>query len=133
MQSGVLLQAALIATTAAAEVLSSSIEGEEGAEGPADEAAAQAVAQILLQLLVRLSAVKGSSEGADTGRLQLLKLQLMQSLAPALMRHLATTGGQAQVRGRKQIRVRHNRFSRGDTALPLPARCCTCTMTCKVK
>lgn len=92
-----LSQAVLIAITAASEVLSSCIEGEEGAEGPADEATGQAVAQILLQLLVCLSAAKGSSGGAGQGRLQLLKLQLMQSLAPALMRHLATTGGQAQV------------------------------------
>lgn len=92
-----LSQAALIAITAASEVLSSSIEGEEGAEGPADEATGQVVAQILLQLLMHLSAVKVSNEGPGQGRLQLLKLQLMQSLAPALMRHLATTGGQAQV------------------------------------
>lgn len=91
---------ALIVITSASEVLSSSIEGEEGADGPADEATAQAVAQTLLQLLLHLSAVKGSSEGTGQARLQVWKLELMQSLAPALMRHLASTEGQAQVRRR---------------------------------
>lgn len=89
-----ILQAALIAITSAAEVLSTTIEGEEGAEGPVDAAAAQATAQTLLQLLLHLSVVKDSSGCA---RLQLLKLDLMQSLAPALMRHLATTGADSQV------------------------------------
>lgn len=93
------MQAALIAITSAAGVLSSSIEGEEGAERPADESTAQNVAQTLLQLLLHLSAVKdGNSRVTGHARLQLLKLELMQALAPALMQHLATTGGQAQVR-----------------------------------
>ena len=89
-------QAALLAIASAAEALSSCIEGAEGAEGPADEAAAESVAQRLLQLLLHLSAGSPSLTHSKE-RVQLLELLLMQSLAPALMRHLASTGGQAQV------------------------------------
>lgn len=90
------VQAALFAIASAAEVLSSCIEGPEGAEGPADEATAASVAQSLLQLLLQLSAVS-SGLGHSRERIQLLELLLMQTLAPALMQHLAFTGGQAQV------------------------------------
>ena len=89
-------QAALLAIVAAAEVLSNTIEGAEGADGPEDEAAAQGVAATRLQLLLHLSSLS-SRLCQHAARIQLVELQLMQTLAPALMRHLATTGGQAQV------------------------------------
>lgn len=92
------MQAALIAITSAGEAISSSIEGQEGADGPADEGRAQAVAQALLQLLVHMSHHSPSSGSqAGQGRLHILQLELLQSLAPALMQHLAASGGQAQV------------------------------------
>ena len=87
-----MLQAALVALVSAAEPLSSSIEGAEGADGPADEASAERIAGTLLQLLPQLSAVV-----QGTARIQLLELQVMEGLAPAFMHHLAMTGGQAQV------------------------------------
>ena len=91
-------QAALFALVSASETLSSSIEGTEGADGPADEPAAARIAGILLQLLPQLSAVgQGTSMGQGSSRIQQLELQLMEGLAPALMHHLAITGGQAQV------------------------------------
>ena len=90
------VQAALFAIASAAEVLSSCIEGAEGADGPADEATAASVAQSLLQLLLQLSAVS-SSLPHSRERIQLLELLLMQTLAPALMQYLASTEGQAQV------------------------------------
>lgn len=89
-------QAALFAVVSAAEVLSSSIEGAEGAEGPGDQAAATNIAHTLLQLLLHLSSLSPSL-GQSSGRIQLVELQLMRTLAPALMHHLATSGGQAQV------------------------------------
>ena len=88
------IQAALFAIVSAAEVLSSSIEGRES---PDDEEAAQDVADTLLQLLLRLSSLS-TSLGDSSARVQLVELQLMQTVAPALMHYLATQGGQAQVR-----------------------------------
>ena len=90
------IQAALFAIVSAAEVLSSSIEGAEGGESPDDEEAAQDVADTLLQLLLRLSSLS-TSLGDSSARVQLVELQLMQTVAPALMHHLARQGGQAQV------------------------------------
>ena len=92
-----MIQAALFAIVSAAEVLSSSIEGAEGGESPDDEGAAQDVADTLLQLLLRLSSLS-TSLGGSSARVQLVELQLMQTVAPALMHHLATQGSQAQVR-----------------------------------
>lgn len=86
----------MFAITSAAEVLSRCVEGGEGADGPADEAAAASVAQSLLQLLMHLSAASPSLAHCRE-RIQLLELVLMQTLAPALMHHLASTGTQAQV------------------------------------
>ena len=91
------IQAALVAIVAASEVISSSIEGAEGADGPEDETAAQGIANTILQLLLHLSS-KSSSLGQCADRIQLVELEVMQTLAPALMHHLAATGGQAQVR-----------------------------------
>lgn len=90
------VQAALFAITSAADVLSRCIEGGEGADGPADEAAAGSVAHTLLQLLLHLSAASSALPHSHE-RIQLLELLLMQTLAPVLMRHLASSGGQAQV------------------------------------
>lgn len=91
------IQAALVAIVAASEVISSSIEGTEGADGPEDETAAQGIANTILQLLLHLSS-NSSSLGQCAARIQLVELEVMQTLAPALMHHLAATGGQAQVR-----------------------------------
>ena len=91
------IQAALVAIAAASEVISSSIEGAEGADGPEDETAAQGIANTILQLLLHLSSTS-SSLGQCAARIQLVELEVMQTLAPALMHHLAATGGQAQVR-----------------------------------
>ncbi|DBB03975.1 TPA: hypothetical protein ACH3X1_013041 [Trebouxia sp. C0004] len=89
------LEAVLVAIVAAAEVISSSIEGAEGADGPQDETAAQRIANTILQLLLHLSSWS-SSLGQCAARIQLVELEVMQTLAPALMHHLAATGGQAQ-------------------------------------
>ena len=91
------IQAALVAIVAACEVISSSIDGAEGADGPEDKTAAQGIANTILQLLLHLSS-KSSSLGQCAARIQLVELEVMQTLAPALMHHLAATGGQAQVR-----------------------------------
>ncbi len=91
------IQAALVAIVAASEVISGSIEGAEGADGPEDETAAQGTANTILQLLLHLSS-QSSSLGQCAARIQLVELEVMQTLAPALMHHLAATGGQAQVR-----------------------------------
>lgn len=91
-----LTQAALFAIASAAEVLSRCIEGTEGADGPADEATAGNVADSLLQLLLHLSAATASLPHSRD-QIQLLELLLMQTLAPALMQHLASLGLQAQV------------------------------------
>ena len=91
------MQAALFAIASAAEVLSRCIEGSEGADGPADEATAGSVADSLLHLLLHLSPATASlAHGRD--QIRLLELLLMQTLAPALMHHLADHGAQAQVR-----------------------------------
>ncbi|DBA67383.1 TPA: hypothetical protein ACH3X2_001674 [Trebouxia sp. C0005] len=89
------LQATLIAVVAASEVISGSIEGAEGADGPEDETAAQGIANTILQLLLVLSS-KSSSLGQYAAGIQLVELEVMQTLAPALMHNLAATGGQAQ-------------------------------------
>lgn len=91
------IQATLIAVVAASEVISGSIEGAEGADGPEDETAAQGIANTILQLLLVLSS-KSSSLGQYAAGIQLVELEVMQTLAPALMHNLAATGGQAQVR-----------------------------------
>ena len=92
---GALSQAALFAIASAAEVLIRCIEGGEGADGPADEATAASVAGSLLQLLLHLSAASTSLPHSRE-RIQLLELLLMQTLAPALMHHLADSEAEAQ-------------------------------------
>ncbi|KAL3139646.1 Nuclear import receptor [Trebouxia sp. C0009 RCD-2024] len=89
------LEAALFAIASAAEVLSRCIEGSEGADGPADEATAGSVADSLLHLLLHLSPATASL-AHSRDQIRLLELLLMQTLAPALMRHLADHGAQAQ-------------------------------------
>ena len=88
-------QAALFAITTAAEVVSKCIEGSEGADEPADEAAAGSVADSLLQLLLHLAAATASLAHSRE-QIRLLELLLMQTLAPALMHHLADHEAQAQ-------------------------------------
>ena len=75
--------------------MSISIEGAEGADGPGDEAAAERVASTLLHLLLCLSALPNLRDSG--ARIQLVELQLMETVAPALMHHLATAGGQPLV------------------------------------